>query len=283
MRAEARLRASGAFSPTGGLSTVAVSVASADQTLYFGVNESFSIRISNGSQATITAATVYGALHAIESFVQLADGYGPTSRSFLAVPSELTLYDSPRFPYRGVMIDPARHYLPIAFIEHIIDSMAANKLNVLHIHFTDDQSFPVVSSKWPKLSREGAFRDNHGRPLTYTAANLTHLVTYATHRGIIIVPEFDMPAYPSAWGAAIPSTSRKRRALSARRRITPRPDATYSFVDRCSPSSLTTFKRRSSSISAATSRQRPRGRATRPFTSGWSRKASTITRRWRTL
>ena len=68
VRAEARLRASGAFSPTGGLSTVAVSVASADQTLYFGVNESYSIRIfNNGSQATITAATVYGALHAIES------------------------------------------------------------------------------------------------------------------------------------------------------------------------------------------------------------------------
>ena len=94
-------------------------------------------------------------------------------------------------------------------IEHIIDTMAMCKLNVLHWHATDDQSFAVESKRYPRLTAEGAFRDRRGRPLQYTQENVTALVAYAAARGVLVVPEFDMPAHAASWGAGcIPAAAR---------------------------------------------------------------------------
>jgi hexosaminidase len=158
--------------------------------------------IANGS-ATLHAATPYGTLRGLETFAQLADNYGPRARPYLAVPARLTIHDSPRFAWRGLMIDTARHYYPVSFIKHIVEAMAASKLNVLHIHFTDDQSFPLESKKWPKLT-QGAFRDQEGNPRHYTHQDIGELVRYAQLHGVMVVPEFDMPAHTSAWRAGYP-------------------------------------------------------------------------------
>ena len=161
-RYEAILKASGAYAPRGadGLATVDVSIDSDDETLFFGVDESYELSVAERTgTASIRAATVYGAIHGLETFVQLADEYGPVAQQHLSVPASLHMQDAPRFAWRGLMIDTARHFYPLPFLKHIVDAMTASKLNVLHVHFTDDQSFPVESERWPKLSGEGAFRD----------------------------------------------------------------------------------------------------------------------------
>lgn len=93
-----------------------------------------------------------------------------------------------RFPFRAVLIDTGRHYLPVPLIRAHIDAMAYNKMNVLHWHIVDMPSFPFVSKSFPNLSAEGAFDARH----VYTPADVAGLVDYAQHRGVRIVPEFDV-------------------------------------------------------------------------------------------
>ena len=125
--------------------------------LDFGINESYSISISTAPsgapRASIGAATVFGALRALETFTQLAT----SMTAGAAVPSDVRIEDSPRFPYRGLMIDTGRHWLPVPFIEHIMDAMAASKLNILHWHITDDQAFPLDLDSVPELAAKGSF------------------------------------------------------------------------------------------------------------------------------
>lgn len=130
----------------------------------------------------------------------------------VVVPS-LAIVDAPRFAWRGLMIDPARHFLPMPALRAIVDQMASVKLNVLHLHLTDDQGWRVEIRKYPKLTGVGAWR----RPPStggaqraeqvggfYTQAELTALVAYASTRGITIVPEIDLPGHAQALVAAYP-------------------------------------------------------------------------------
>ena len=101
-----------------------------------------------------SAATVFGVLRGLETFAQLVES-DPLHRTVpLAAPHPAgSISDAPRFPYRGLMMDLSRHFYPIPFIEHTIDAMVASKLNVLHLHLTDDTSFPVESTVHPELAR----------------------------------------------------------------------------------------------------------------------------------
>ena len=174
----------------------------------FGVNESYSLTwdLSKTLAAvpTLHAATVFGALRGLETFSQLVENDNVAREVPLQVPVTASIADAPRFPYRGLMMDYARHYYPVKFIEHTIDAMSASKLNVLHMHITDDQSFPMVSASVPALAEEGAFRDRNGKPLVYTTEDMQGLAAYAQDRGVLLVPEFDMPAHASSWGAGVP-------------------------------------------------------------------------------
>jgi hexosaminidase len=80
--------------------------------------------------------------------------------------------------YRGLMMDYSRHFYPVEFIRHTLDAMATSKLNVLHMHITDDESFPMESSSVPALAQRGAFQDRNGNPLTYSAADMRGLQAY---------------------------------------------------------------------------------------------------------
>ncbi len=155
-------------------------------------DESYRLEVTP-RQARISAPTPVGALHGVETFLQLVR---PGQRGF-AVPL-LRIEDQPRFAWRGLMIDVSRHFLPVEAIERNLDGMAAVKLNVFHWHLSDDQGFRVESLRFPKLQQ----RASDG--LYYTQDQVRHVVAYARDRGIRVVPEFDMPGHSTAWFAAYP-------------------------------------------------------------------------------
>ncbi|SFF72857.1 hexosaminidase [Novosphingobium sp. CF614] len=124
----------------------------------------------------------------------------------------LTITDTPRFSWRGLMVDVARHFQPIETLYPVVDAMAAQKLNVLHLHLTDDQGWRVEIKRYPKLTEVGGWRvppSAGGAPADkvggfYTQEQLKALVAYAGTRGITVVPEIDLPGHAQAAVAAYP-------------------------------------------------------------------------------
>ena len=129
----------------------------------------------------------------------------------------LEIKDAPRFRWRGVMLDVARHFMPKHDVMRFIDLMAMHRLNVLHLHLTDDQGWRVEIKRYPRLTEVGAWRresqlgaasysrgDSRPHGGFYTQDDLRELVAYATERCINIVPEIDMPGHTQAAIAAYP-------------------------------------------------------------------------------
>lgn len=143
----------------------------------------------------------------------------PGARARVALPA-LRITDRPRFRWRGVMLDSARHYQSPEFIERFIDAMAIHKLNVLHWHLTDDQSWRIEIRKYPRLTEIGAWRVPAGRAAAndidratgkprlhggyYSQETVRRIVDYAAARGVTIVPEIEMPGHATASIAAYP-------------------------------------------------------------------------------
>ena len=158
------------------------------------VREAESYRLTvTPAGATLTSRTPVGALRGMATFAQLVDlapeGFG--------VPG-VDIEDAPRFPWRGLMLEPSRHWMPPEVIKRNLDAMAAVKLNVMHFHLSDDQGFRVESKRYPKLQELGS--DGH----YYTQEQIRQIVAYARELGIRVVPEFDIPGHTTAWLAAYP-------------------------------------------------------------------------------
>jgi hexosaminidase len=150
-------------------------------------DESYTLAV-DGRQAVLRAATVVGALRGLETFLQLVDG----DREGFYVPA-VRVDDRPRFRWRGLLVDIARHFQPMEVLKRNLDAMAAVKLNVLHWHLTEDQGFRVESKKFPKLHQLGS--DGN----FYTQEQVREVVRYAAERGIRVVPEFDLPGHATSW------------------------------------------------------------------------------------
>nr|CAH8854684.1 unnamed protein product [Trichobilharzia regenti] len=99
------------------------------------------------------------------------------------------------------MIDTARHYLSTDTIRNLIDAMSMVKMNVLHWHMTDDESFPYDSSVYPELSSQGAY---HPHEYVYERGEIDSLIEFARLRGIRVIVEFDTPGHTSSWGRSHP-------------------------------------------------------------------------------
>lgn len=126
----------------------------------------------------------------------------------------MTIEDGPRFPWRGVMLDVARHYFKLEFLYALVDQLAAVKMNVLHLHLTDDQGWRMEIKRYPLLTEKGAWRGGVDFQLEpestdhyradgsyggfYTQEELKKLVAYAAARNITIVPEIDIPGHSTA-------------------------------------------------------------------------------------
>ena len=159
-------------------------------------DESYTLRISDDDAqpfARGSAQTVYGALRLLESFSQLV-AYDFDCGRYEVVGTPWRVDDAPRFAHRGLMVDTARHYEPLAAVRAIVDSLSYAKLNVLHWHMVDIQSFPFESKSSPRLW-EGAYAPSQ----RYTQADVAAVVEHARLRGVRVIVEFDMPGHAGSW------------------------------------------------------------------------------------
>lgn len=178
-----------------------VVVLSPNDTLNYGVDESYRLSVpatGNPIYAQIQAQTVYGALHGLQTFSQLCN-INLATRTIELYMAPWSILDQPRFPFRGLLIDTSRHYLPVPTIKSVIDSMTYSKLNVLHWHIVDTQSFPLEIPSYPKLWN-GAYSSSE----RYTMADALDIVRYAERRGINVLAEIDVPGHALSWGKGYP-------------------------------------------------------------------------------
>ncbi len=169
--------------------------------------EAYSLDVT-GDGIIIRAGDPRGLFYGAATLWQLATADGK-DRGAADIP-RLAITDQPRFPWRGFMLDSARHYQSPAFIRDLIDWMALHKLNVLHWHLTDDQGWRLEIRKYPELTRTGAWRKpaGAGDPPPYggfyTQDEVRELVAYAASRFVTIVPEIEMPGHAQAAIASYP-------------------------------------------------------------------------------
>jgi len=197
-----------------------------DAVQQLGEDESYHLEITP-TQVRLTAANPLGVLHGLQTFLQLVR---ITPQGFSA--PAVTIDDAPRFPWRGLMIDVSRHFIPLPVIERNLDGMEAVKLNVFHWHLSDDQGFRIESKKFPLLQEKGS------DGLYYTQDQVREVIQYARDRGIRVVPEFDMPCHTTSWFVGYPQLASAKGPFQIARDVgvldgamDPTKESTYKFLD----------------------------------------------------
>ncbi|WP_421875291.1 beta-N-acetylhexosaminidase [Marinoscillum sp.] len=192
-----------------------------------GEDESYQLTV-NESGIALNATTDIGASRGLMTLLQLIDG----DENGYYVP-HVAIKDAPRFQWRGLMLDVARHYLPLETLYRNIDAMAAVKLNVLHLHLSDDQGFRFESKLFPDLNIKGT-DGNY-----YTQGELKDLIAYADQRGIMIIPEIDVPGHATAILTAFPEFGSKDTTYVLERfagifdpTLDPTNEEVYAFLDK---------------------------------------------------
>ncbi len=191
-----------------------------------GEDESYGLDITS-SGARLNAPTTLGVMRGLQTFLQLEQ----TTSAGFAVPA-VSIDDSPRFPWRGLMIDVGRHFIPLDVLKRNLDGMAAVKLNVFHWHLSENQGFRIESKKFPRLQGMGS------DGLFYTQEEVRDLIAYARERGIRVVPEFDMPGHATAWFVGYPELASGKGPYQIERQwgvfdpaMDPTREETYKFLD----------------------------------------------------
>jgi len=197
-----------------------------DNVQQLGEDESYQLNVDQHA-ARLSALNPLGVIHGLQTLLQLVQ----TGEHGWIIPAVI-IDDQPRFTWRGLMIDVSRHFMPMDTILRNVDGMEAAKLNVLHLHLSDDQGFRVESLRYPKLQQSGS----DGQ--FYTQAQILQLIGYARDRGIRVVPEFDMPGHATSWFvgypelASAPGLYQIIRAWSIHDPcMNPTLDSTYEFLD----------------------------------------------------
>ena len=193
----------------------------------FDEDESYTLDVTPAN-AKLSAPNPLGILHGLQTFLQLVR---VTPEGFSAPAAHIA--DRPRFPWRGLMIDVSRHFMPLEVIERNLDGMEAVKLNVFHWHLSDNQGFRVESKEFPlltKLGSDGEF---------YTQEQVREVIAYARDRGIRVVPEFDMPGHSTSWFVGYPDLASAPGPYQIERQwgifdpaMDPTRESTYKFLDK---------------------------------------------------
>ncbi len=186
-----------------------------------GMDESYALRLDD-SGAQLSARNHLGLLWALRALCQCLDA---------AVLHALAIDDAPRFPWRGVMLDPARRFLPLPSLLQALEAMSALRMNVLHLHLSDDQGFRLASTRVPLLGVLG------GAGQCYSPDDIHRLVDAAAARGIRVVPELDMPGHCQSWLVAYPELAPEGQAWTlrtpfgiGRASLDPTRERTYEFI-----------------------------------------------------
>lgn len=174
------------------------------------------------SNVTVKAKTPQGLFYGMQSFMQLLPAEIESAEKVEGiawVAPSASIKDEPRFGYRGMMIDPCRHFMPVEDIKKQIDVLALFKINRLHWHLTEDQGWRIEIKKYPKLTEVGSTRiDGEGTEHKgfYTQEEIKEVVKYAADRFITVVPELEIPGHELAAIAAYPELSCKGEPITPR-------------------------------------------------------------------
>jgi hexosaminidase len=192
-----------------------------------GEDESYHLEVTP-TGALLNAPNPLGVLHGLQTFLQLVHS---TPEGFAV--AAVTIDDKPRFPWRGLMIDTGRHFIPLDVLRQNLDGMEAVKMNVFHWHLSEDQGFRIESKIFPLLQEEGS------DGLYYTQDQVRGIIDYARDRGIRVVPEFDMPAHATSWFVGYPELASGRGPYQIERHwgifgpaMDPTRETTYQFLDK---------------------------------------------------
>ena len=184
---------------------------------------------SSEGRVVITSPGPVGAFYALQTLRQLLPDltFRKAGRSEPIRLPDLVIVDAPRFPWRGVLLDVARHFMPKSFVLELIDLLALHKCNVLHLHLTDDQGWRIAIEGYPRLTEVGAWRRESpasgatdARPGRspqggfYTRQDLEEIVAYAAERHVRVLPEIDMPGHMLAAIGAYPALGNTDEHLS---------------------------------------------------------------------
>ena len=188
-----------------------------------GEDESYELTITDSS-AKLQAPTTLGVLRGLQTFLQLVQ----ITPAGFAAPA-VVINDQPRFPWRGMLIDVSRHFIPLDVLKRNLDGMAAVKMNVLHWHLSDDQGFRAESRKFPKLTGMGS------DGMFYTQEEIRDLIAYAHDRGIRVIPEFDIPGHSRSWFLGYPELASGPGPFSLESGdpiMDPTRESTYKFLEK---------------------------------------------------
>lgn len=190
-------------------------------------DESYQLDVSSDG-IEIRASERVGFLYALETLLQLVNA----DSDHLTVPC-VQIRDFPRFRWRGLLLDPVRHWMPVSVVKQTLEGMAAVKLNVFHWHLTDDQAFRIECETFPRLHQEAS------RGEYYSVRDVADVIDFASALGIRVVPEFDVPGHATSWVAAYPALGCTDTAPVLQDRwgifdtlLNPARESTYEFLDR---------------------------------------------------
>lgn len=153
-------------------------------------DESYSLNVTIDGQASISAKSSTGVLRGLETFSQLFFKHSE-SPAFYTKLAPIKIADKPMYPHRGLLLDLSRHWFAVEDIKRTIDGLAMAKLNVLHLHITDTQSWPLEIPSLPLLTQKHAY----GKGLSYSPADIASIHEYGVHRGVQVILEIDMPGH----------------------------------------------------------------------------------------
>jgi len=192
-----------------------------------GEDESYKLDVTP-TGAKLSAPTALGVIHGLQTLLQLV---APSQQGFAA--PAVHIEDTPRFPWRGLLLDSCRHWMPMEVVKRTLDGMEAVKMNVLHFHLSENQGFRVESKKFPKLHEMGS--GGH----YYSQQEIKELLAYARDRGIRVMPEFDMPGHATAWFVGYPELASGPGPYEIETKwgifdpaMNPTKESTYKFLDK---------------------------------------------------
>ncbi len=193
-----------------------------------GIQQEEAYRLSIKDTVRISVNAHQGLHNAFMTLLQLITRNGNS-----VILPKVCIEDSPRFTWRGTLIDPARNFLPVGTVKQYIDYISELKINILHWHLVDDQGWRMESLVFPRLHQSG------GKGGYYTQAEIREIIAYAEDRNVMILPEIDMPGHTSAMLSAYPELSCTGEPVELRQRpgifasaLCVSNNAVYDFIDR---------------------------------------------------